>query len=70
MCRFVAATDVMGYTIGTLMRQTSSRLILPLHLKTKGRAHDNADIEGGEYPLFEQAANEGTLRIRQDGQPG
>ena len=52
------AADVTGYTIGTLMKQTLSFFedgVADNHFILK------VDIEGGEYPLLHQAADEGTL---------
>jgi hypothetical protein len=57
------ATAVMGYTIGTLMRQTLIAFdpaATPEDQKS-GHMIMKVDIEGGEYPLLEQAADEGTL---------
>lgn len=52
------AADVTGYTIGTLMKETLSYFedgVADNHFILK------VDIEGGEYPLLHQAADEGTL---------
>jgi hypothetical protein len=57
------ATDVMGYTIGTLMRQTLIAFDPAATPEDQKGGHMimKVDIEGGEYPLFKQAADEGTL---------
>lgn len=55
--------DVMGYTLGTLMRKTLKAFdpeATPEE-KTGGHFLLKVDIEGGEYPLLHQAADEGTL---------
>lgn len=59
----VAAADVMGYTIGTLMRQTLSAFDPDATPQEKRGGHLilKIDIEGGEYPLLHEAAEEGTL---------
>jgi hypothetical protein len=53
----------MGYTIGTLMRMTLIAFDPAATPEDQKGGHIimKVDIEGGEYPLFEQAANEGTL---------
>jgi hypothetical protein len=55
------ATDVMGFTIGTLMRQTLTAFD-PHATPEDKKLHDffEVDIEGGEFH-FVQAAEEGTL---------
>jgi hypothetical protein len=57
------ATDVMGYTIGTLMRQTLVAFDPRATPEDQKGGHMilKVDIEGGEYPLLKQAADEGTL---------
>lgn len=57
----VHAADVMGYTIGTLMRQTLTAFETSGTATTKNHFILKVDIEGGEYPLLTQAAEEGTL---------
>jgi hypothetical protein len=59
----MAATDVMGYTIGTLMRQILIAFDPAPTLEGQRGGHFilKVDIEGGEYPLLKQAAEEGTL---------
>ena len=57
------ATDVMGFTIGTLMRQT---LVAFDPRATPGDQKGGhmilkVDIEGGAFPFLQQAADEGTL---------
>lgn len=59
----MVAAPVMGYTIGTLLRQT---LVAFDPQAPKSDKKDNhlilkVDIEGGEYPLLYQAVQEGTL---------
>lgn len=57
------AAPVMGYTIGTLMRKTL-RAFDPLATedeKKGGHLILKVDIEGGEYPLLDQAVSDGTL---------
>ena len=57
----VVAADVMGRTIGSLMRQTLEAFS-PTATETSGNHLIlKVDIEGGEYPLLFQAADEGTL---------
>jgi hypothetical protein len=59
----VVAADVMGYTIGTLLRKTTTAFdpnATP-EQKTGGHLVLKVDIEGGEYPLLHQAVNDGTL---------
>lgn len=58
-----AAADVMGYTIGALMRNilTAFEPYATPEDKTGGHFILKVDIEGGEYPLVAQAAEEGTL---------
>jgi hypothetical protein len=57
------ATDVMGYTIGTLMRKTLIAFDPAATPEDQKGGHMimKFDIEGGEFPLVEQAADEGTL---------
>jgi hypothetical protein len=59
----MVATDVMGYTIGTIMRQTLIAFDPAAAPEDKKGGHFilKVDIEGGEYPLLKQAAEEGTL---------
>jgi hypothetical protein len=59
----MTATDVMGYTIGTLMRQTLLAFDPAATREDKQGGHFilKVDIEGGEFPLLEQVAKEGTL---------
>jgi hypothetical protein len=53
----------MGYTIGTLMRQTLIAFDPAATREDKQGGHFilKVDIEGGEYPLVHQAAEDGTL---------
>lgn len=57
------AADVMGYTIGTLMRKTLRAFAPDASPEEKKNNHLvlKVDIEGGEYPLLAQAVKEGTL---------
>jgi hypothetical protein len=57
------ATDVMGYTIGTIMRKTLIAFDPRATPEDKKGGHFilKVDIEGGEFPLLKQAADEGTL---------
>jgi hypothetical protein len=57
------AADVMGYTIGTIMRKTliAFRPDATPEDKKGGNFILKVDIEGGEFPLVQQAAEEGTL---------
>ncbi|GAX25195.1 hypothetical protein FisN_16Hh034 [Fistulifera solaris] len=57
------AADVMGYTIGTLMRKTLIAFDPAASPEEKKGNHLvlKVDIEGGEYPLLHQAVEEGTL---------
>jgi len=57
------AADVMGYTIGTLMRKTLVAFSPSATEADKSGNHLvlKVDIEGGEYPLLHQAVEEGTL---------
>jgi hypothetical protein len=57
------ATDVMGYTIGTIMRQTLIAFDPAATREDQQGGHFilKVDIEGGEFPLLHQAAKEGTL---------
>jgi hypothetical protein len=59
----IGAADVMGYTIGTLMRKTLRAFAPNASAEDKKGNHLvlKVDIEGGEYPLLHQAADEGTL---------
>jgi hypothetical protein len=59
----MVAADVMGYTIGTLMRQTLIAFDPAATREDKQGGHFilKVDIEGGEYPLVHQAAEDGTL---------
>lgn len=56
-------TTVTGYTIGTLMRKTLKAFESGASPEDKKGNHLilKVDIEGGEYPLLHQAADEGTL---------
>lgn len=57
------AADVMGYTIGTLMKQTL-RALQPDATEAEKKGNKfilKVDIEGGEFPLLAEAAEEGTL---------
>ncbi|EEC47506.1 predicted protein [Phaeodactylum tricornutum CCAP 1055/1] len=57
------AADVMGYTIGTLLRKTTNAFAPDAqpHEQSGGHFILKVDIEGGEYPLLDEAAREGTL---------
>jgi hypothetical protein len=57
------ATDVMGFTIGTLMRKTLIAFDPAATPEDQKGGHMilKVDIEGGEFPLLKQAADEGTL---------
>jgi hypothetical protein len=57
------AADVMGRTIGSLMRQTLRAYDPAASAADKTGNHLvlKVDIEGGEYPLLFEAAEEGTL---------
>jgi hypothetical protein len=62
----------MGFTIETLIRQTLTAFDPAATGEDQQGGHFtlNVDIDGGEFPLLKQAAEEGTLnslRIRQDG---
>lgn len=57
------AADVMGYTIGTLMRKTLRAFAPDATPEEKKGNHLvlKVDIEGGEFPLLSQAVQDGTL---------
>lgn len=57
------AVPVMGYTIGTLMRMTLNAFDSKMSTPDRVGGHFilKVDIEGGEYPLLEQAVLDGTL---------
>lgn len=57
------AAPVMGYTIGTLMRNTLAAFDpnAPESHRKGNHLILKVDIEGGEYPLLHQAVEEGTL---------
>ena len=59
----LVAADVMGYTIGSLMRKTLIAFDPEASPEEKTGGHFilKVDIEGGEFPLLAQAAEEGTL---------
>jgi len=59
----MVAAPVMGYTIGTLMRNTLAAFDpnAPESHKKGNHLILKVDIEGGEYPLLHQAVEEGTL---------
>ena len=57
------AVPVMGYTLGTLMRSTLAAFDPNASEKDKTGGYFilKVDIEGGEYPLLQQAVDDGTL---------
>jgi hypothetical protein len=59
----IIAADVMGYTIGGLMRKTLKAFDQSAPPEDRSGNHLvlKVDIEGGEYPLLYQAAEEGAL---------
>jgi len=59
----MAAANVTGYTLGTLMRKIMVAFDPDASEEDKKGGHFllKVDIEGGEYPLLAQVAKEGTL---------